>query len=61
MHFLRRKPYADLPAYCRQFDVGRISFQVNDLTKGRKRDQAAGIPGVTFASGKYTAAAGEAV
>ncbi len=32
MHFLGRRPYTDLPAYCRQFDVGLIPFQVNDLT-----------------------------
>ena len=33
MHFLGRKPYRDLPAYCRQFDVGLIPFVVNDLTR----------------------------
>ena len=33
IHFLGRKPYADLPAYCRQFDVGLIPFKVNDLTR----------------------------
>jgi len=32
MHFLGRKPYGELPAYCRQFDVGLIPFQVNELT-----------------------------
>jgi len=33
MHFLGRKPYEDLPAYCRCFDVGLIPFKVNELTK----------------------------
>jgi glycosyltransferase involved in cell wall biosynthesis len=33
MHFLGRKPYADLPAYCRHFDVGLIPFKVNELTR----------------------------
>lgn len=32
MHFLGRKPYSELPAYCQQFDVGLIPFKVNDLT-----------------------------
>lgn len=32
MHFLGRKPYADLPAYCKQFDVGLIPFKINALT-----------------------------
>jgi glycosyltransferase involved in cell wall biosynthesis len=32
MHFLGRKPYADLPAYCRAFDVGLIPFKINELT-----------------------------
>jgi len=33
MHFLGRRPYAALPAYCRCFDVGLIPFKVNELTK----------------------------
>lgn len=33
LHFLGRKPYAELPDYCRQFDVGLIPFQVNELTR----------------------------
>lgn len=33
MHFLGRKPYEQLPAYCRQFDIGLIPFQINDLTR----------------------------
>ena len=32
IHFLGRKPYTELPAYCRHFDVGLIPFKVNDLT-----------------------------
>lgn len=32
MHFLGRKRYQELPAYCRHFDVGLIPFQVNQLT-----------------------------
>ena len=32
MHFLGRKPYSDLPAYCQHFDVGLIPFKVNELT-----------------------------
>ena len=33
IHFLGRRPYEDLPAYCRQFDVGLIPFKINELTK----------------------------
>ncbi len=32
MHFLGRKPYAELPAYCKGFDLGLIPFVTNDLT-----------------------------
>ena len=32
MHFLGRKPYDQLPAYCQQLDVGLIPFKINDLT-----------------------------
>ncbi len=32
MHFLGRKSYAALPAFCRHFDVGLIPFKVNELT-----------------------------
>jgi glycosyltransferase involved in cell wall biosynthesis len=32
MHFLGARPYADLPAYCKGFDVGLIPFKINDLT-----------------------------
>jgi glycosyltransferase involved in cell wall biosynthesis len=32
MHFLGRKPYAELPTYCKELDVGLIPFKINDLT-----------------------------
>lgn len=32
MHFLGRKPYAVLPAYCRHWDAGLIPFRINELT-----------------------------
>ena len=32
LHFLGRKPYGDLPAYCRHFDAGLIPFKTNALT-----------------------------
>jgi len=52
MHFLGRRPYADLPAYCRCFDVGLIPFKVNELTKSvnpiKLREYlAAGLPVVS--------------
>lgn len=52
MHFLGRKPYAELPAYCRQFDVGLIPFKINDLTRAvnpiKLREYlAAGLPVVS--------------
>lgn len=33
MHFLGRKSYEELPAYCSGFDVGLIPFVNNELTK----------------------------
>jgi glycosyltransferase involved in cell wall biosynthesis len=52
MHFLGRRPYAALPAYCRAFDVGLIPFKVNDLTNAvnpikLKEYLAAGLPVVS--------------
>lgn len=49
MHFLGRKPYESLPAYCRAFDAGVIPFRVNELTKAvnpiKLREYlAAGLP-----------------
>jgi glycosyltransferase involved in cell wall biosynthesis len=32
VHFLGRKPYADLPAYCKGFDAALNPFVLNDLT-----------------------------
>ena len=32
VHFLGRKPYADLPGYCKAFDVSLMPFKVNELT-----------------------------
>jgi glycosyltransferase involved in cell wall biosynthesis len=52
LHFLGRKPYADLPAYCRHLDVGLIPFKVNELTRAvnpiKLREYlAAGLPVVS--------------
>jgi glycosyltransferase involved in cell wall biosynthesis len=32
VHFLGRKPYAQLPAYCKGFDVALMPFRINELT-----------------------------
>lgn len=32
IHLLGRKPYADLPAYCKAFDVALNPFAINELT-----------------------------
>jgi glycosyltransferase involved in cell wall biosynthesis len=32
MHFLGRRPYGTLPAYCRHLDFGLIPFKINELT-----------------------------
>jgi len=52
MHFLGRRPYASLPAYCRCFDVGLIPFKISDLTKAAlpiklREYLAAGLPVVS--------------
>ncbi|MDY7009784.1 MAG: glycosyltransferase [Planctomycetota bacterium] len=52
VHFLGRKKYEELPAYCRQFDVGLIPFKINDLTRAvnpiKLREYiAAGLPVVS--------------
>jgi len=52
MHFLGRRPYADLPAYCKAFDVGLIPFKINELTRAvnpikMKEYLAAGLPVVS--------------
>jgi glycosyltransferase involved in cell wall biosynthesis len=52
MHFVGGRPYAQLPAWCRHFDVGIIPFVVNDLTRAvnpiKFREYlAAGLPVVS--------------
>lgn len=52
IHFLGRKPYEQLPAYCKQFDVGLIPFKINALTRAvnpiKLREYlAAGLPVVS--------------
>jgi glycosyltransferase involved in cell wall biosynthesis len=32
VHLLGRKPYSELPAYCKSFDVALMPFRVNELT-----------------------------
>ncbi len=32
IHFLGRKPYAELPAFCKGFDIALNPFAINDLT-----------------------------
>ena len=49
MHFLGRRPYEQLPAYCKAFDVGLIPFKINELTRSvnpiKLREYlAAGLP-----------------
>ena len=52
MHFLGRRPYEQLPAYCKAFDVGLIPFKINELTRAvnpiKLREYlAAGLPVVS--------------
>jgi hypothetical protein len=52
MHFLGRKPYEQLPAYCKYFDVGLIPFKISELTRAvnpiKLREYlAAGLPVVS--------------
>ena len=52
VHLLGRRPYADLPAYCKRFDVGLIPFKINALTEAvnpiKLREYlAAGLPVVS--------------
>ncbi len=54
LHLLGRKPFAELPAYLRTFDVALIPFLVNDLTLAvnpiKLREYlSAGVPVVTTA------------
>lgn len=32
VHFLGRKPYSELPGYCKGFDVALMPFRINELT-----------------------------
>ncbi|MGE3465559.1 MAG: glycosyltransferase [Pyrinomonadaceae bacterium] len=52
VHFLGRKPYAELPAYCRAFDVALNPFAINELTLAAnplkvREYLAAGLPVVS--------------
>jgi len=54
VHFLGRKPYASLPAYCRGFDVAVIPFPVSEVTLNanplKAREYlAAGLPVISTA------------
>lgn len=52
VHLLGRKPYADLPAYCKAFDVALNPFEINALTLAAnplkvREYLAAGLPVVS--------------
>ncbi|CAN5342975.1 glycosyltransferase family 1 protein [soil metagenome] len=52
IHFLGRKPYAELPAYCKGFDVALNPFTINELTLAAnplkvREYLAAGLPVVS--------------
>jgi len=52
VHFLGRKPYAELPAYCKAFDVALLPFVKNALTENAnplklREYLAAGLPVVS--------------
>ena len=52
IHFLGRKPYADLPSYCKGFDVALNPFAINELTLAAnplkvREYLAAGLPVVS--------------
>ena len=54
VHLLGRKPYADLPAYCKGFDVALNPFEISDLTLAAnplkvREYLAAGLPVVSTA------------
>jgi glycosyltransferase involved in cell wall biosynthesis len=55
VHLLGRKQYAELPAYCKAFDVALLPFVINELTLNAnplklREYLAAGLPVVTSAS-----------
>lgn len=52
LHLLGRKPYGELPGYCKAFDVGLCPFMLNELTRNvnpiKLREYlAAGLPVVS--------------
>lgn len=52
VHLLGRKPYGDLPAYCKGFDVALMPFRLNELTLNAnplkvREYLAAGLPVVS--------------
>jgi glycosyltransferase involved in cell wall biosynthesis len=52
VHLLGRKPYAQLPAYCKGFDVALMPFRINELTLNAnplkvREYLAAGLPVVS--------------
>lgn len=52
VHFLGRKPYSELPEYCRGFDVALMPFKLNELTENAnplkvREYLAAGLPVVS--------------
>lgn len=52
IHFLGRKPYGELPAYCKGFDVAINPFEINELTLAAnplkvREYLAAGLPVVS--------------
>lgn len=54
VHLLGRKPYEDLPAYCKGFDVALMPFRINELTLNAnplkvREYLAAGLPVVSTA------------
>jgi glycosyltransferase involved in cell wall biosynthesis len=54
VHLLGRKPYKDLPAYCKGFDVALMPFRINELTLNAnplkvREYLAAGLPVVSTA------------
>lgn len=54
VHFLGRKPYAELPAFCKGFDVALNPFTINELTLAAnplkvREYLAAGVPVVATA------------
>lgn len=54
IHLLGRKPYAELPAYCKAFDVAINPFEINELTLAAnplkvREYLAAGLPVVSTA------------